>query len=110
MIIAGALTILLGVKDMGHYTHLTPYAVWSSIALGVIMVLAGLAHFRAPHKAFLLSIPILITFVIHVWNVGLFYAVPNIGMYVGGHAIAAALILVISYMGYRRGHAAMVKR
>src|SRR5688572_18296941 len=108
LIIAGSFTILLGAKDMGRYAQLTPYAVWSSIALGVIMILAGLAHFRAPHKSFLLSIPILVTFLIHIYSVGLFYNVANIGLFLAGHAVAAVLILALSYLGYRRVQAVAV--
>ena len=100
--IAGALTVLLGAKEVGHYSQLTPYASWSSIALGAIMVLAGLAHFRAPHKSFLVSVPILVTFIVHVYCIGLFYNVSNLGLFLAGHAVAALLILVLSYLGYRR--------
>jgi hypothetical protein len=105
LILAGAMTILLGGREIGNYTRLTPYAAWSSIALGGLLLLVGLAHFRAPHKSFLLSIPILITWVLLIYSIGLFYDIGNLMLFVAGHAIAAVVILVLSYLGYRNRQA-----
>lgn len=105
MILVGLATILLGVKEITQPDQLTPYARWSCLGLGVIIALAGAAHFRAPHKAFLLSIPILITFVVHIYSIGLFYNVQKLQVFVWGHIAAVVLILLLSYAGYRRGKA-----
>ena len=102
IIFVGLATILLGVKEITHPDQLTPYARWSSLGLGVIIVLAGAAHFRAPHKAFLLSIPILITFVVHIYSIGLFYNIQKLHLFLWGHIAAVALILLLSYTGYRQ--------
>jgi purine-cytosine permease-like protein len=102
MILVGLATILLGVKEVNKPEHLTPYAAWSSVGLGAIIALAGAAHFRAPHKAFLLSIPILITFILHIYCVGLFFNVQKLQLFLLGHIAAVVLILGLSYAGYRR--------
>lgn len=102
LIVLGAATILLGVKELGKPIQLTPYAAWSSLGLGLIIGLAGAAHFRAPHKAFLISIPVLIAFVLHIYSVGLFYNIQKLTLFIAGHIAIAALILVLSYTGYRR--------
>jgi amino acid transporter len=102
MILVGLATILLGIKEINKPDQLTSYAAWSSVGLGVIIALAGAAHFRAPHKAFLISVPILITFVIHMYCVALFFNVQKMQLFVWGHIAAAVLILVLSYTGYRR--------
>ena len=106
LILVGALTAFLGWKDITQPSPLTPYAAWSSIGLGTLMILVGIAHFRAPHKSFLISVPLLITFVIQVYCFGLFYDVKNLWVFVAGHAFAAAVILIFSYLGYKRVQAA----
>jgi hypothetical protein len=108
LIVLGVLTILVGINDLNQSKFLTPYAAWSSIALGLIIALAGFGHFRAPHKSFLLSVPVLITFIIQAYSLGLFYDVRNLSLFVAGHAIAALIILVISYMGYKRSKVQIV--
>ena len=102
LILVGLATILLGIKEISRPDQLTSYAAWSSLVLGAILALAGAAHFRAPHKAFLISIPVLITFVIHMYSVGLFYNVQKLQLFLWGHIAAALLILALSYAGYRR--------
>ena len=102
MILVGLATMLLGAKEISQPDQLTSYAAWSSLGLGVIIVLAGAAHFRAPHKAFLLSIPILFTFIVHIYSIGLFYNVQNLQLFVWGHIGVILLILVLSYLGYKR--------
>ncbi len=106
MILLGVLTILVGVKEINPPSQLTRYAAWSSIGLGAFILFAGLGHFRAPHKSFLISIPILITFIIHVYCLGLFYNVKNLTLFLGGHILAVIMILVLSYLGYRKMRAA----
>ena len=102
MILVGLATILLGAKEINQPDQLTSYAAWSSLGLGAMIALAGAAHFRAPHKAFLLSIPILITFVVHIYSVGLFYNIQKLQLFLWGHIAAVVLILGLSYAGYRR--------
>ena len=102
MILVGLATILLGVKEINKPDQLTSYAAWSSVGLGLIIALAGAAHFRAPHKAFLISIPVLITFVIHMYCVALFYNVQKLQLFLWGHIAAVVVILALSYAGYRR--------
>ncbi|MCI0414526.1 hypothetical protein L0222_17250 [bacterium] len=102
LILFGAATAFLGIKEVHQPSNLlTPYGAWSSIVLGSLMVLAGVAHFRAPHKSFLVSVPILLAFQLHVYCIALFYDVKNLPMFLGAHVLASLLILVFSYLGYR---------
>jgi hypothetical protein len=104
LILFGAATVYLGVKETSTPSNfLTPYGAWSSIILGSLMILAGFAHFRAPHKSFLVSVPILLAFQLHVYCLALFYDVKNLPLFLGAFVFASFLILIISYLGYRGG-------
>lgn len=104
LILFGAATaFFFGVKEVNQPTNLTPYGAWSSIILGSLMVLAGLGHFRAPHKSFLISVPILLAFQLHVYCMALFYDVKNLPLFLGAFVFASLLILIVSYLGYRGG-------
>jgi hypothetical protein len=102
LILFGAATAFLGVKEVNQPSNLiTPYGAWSSIILGSLMVLAGFGHFRAPHKSFLISVPILLAFQLHVYCMALFYDVKNLPLFLGAFLFASVLILIVSYLGYR---------
>ena len=102
LILFGAATTLLGVKEVVMPSNLlTPFGAWSSIILGLLMIMAGLGHFRAPHKAFLISVPILLAFQLHVYCMALFYDVKNLPLFLGAFVFASFLILIVSYLGYR---------
>jgi hypothetical protein len=98
----GAATVLIGIREITHLDQLTPYAAWTSAGLGLLMVIAGAGHFRAPHKAFILSIPVLLAFQLQVYCFALFYDVKNLPIFLTSFVISSALILLLSYLGYRR--------
>jgi amino acid transporter len=102
MLLLGAVSVVIGIREIKHLDQLTPYAAWSSVAMGGLMMLAGAAHFRAPHKAFLISIPIVLAFQFHVYCLALFYSVRSVPLLLGKFIAASLLILLLSYMGYRR--------
>jgi uncharacterized membrane protein HdeD (DUF308 family) len=103
LILFGAATAFLGVKELATPSNLlTPYGAWSSIVLGSLMILAGFGHFRAPHKSFLVSVPILLAFQLHVYCIALFYDVKNLPLFLGAFVFASVLILIVSYLGYHR--------
>lgn len=60
LLILGAYILYLGAGEIRHLEFLTRHVAWVTTAAGAILMLIGLAHFRAPHKAFLLSIPFLL--------------------------------------------------
>lgn len=106
LILLGGAMIFVGSREFNSPVHLTPYAAWSSMGLGVIMALTGFGHFRAPHKSFLISVPVLITFVLQTYSIGLFFNVQNLLLFVGGHILLAGMILFLSYSGYRKSQTA----
>jgi len=72
------------------------------VLLGFLMMAGGAGHFRAPHKSFLFSIPVLVTFQLHVYCIALFYNVQKLPMFLTAFVVASLLILFLSYLGYRR--------
>jgi amino acid transporter len=102
----GAATIVIGIREIRHLDQLTPYAAWTSVGLGLLMAIAGVGHFRAPHKSFILSIPVLLAFQLQVYCFALFYDVKNLPIFLTSFLVSSALILLLSYLGYRRMSAA----
>jgi hypothetical protein len=106
LLLLGAATVYVGVREIFHLDQLTPYAAWSSVVLGLLMMMSGAGHFRAPHKAFIISVPVLLTFQMHVYSLGLFYNIQNLRMLLVGFVAASLLILLLSFIGYRKMQAA----
>ena len=106
LLLLGAVSVVIGIREINHLDQLTPYAAWSSVALGLLMMLAGAAHFRAPHKAFLVSIPIVLAFQLHVYCLALFYSVRSVPILLTKFVAASLLILFLSYIGYKKTQAA----
>ena len=102
----GAATIFIGIREIAHLDQLTPYAAWTSVGLGFLMLIAGVGHFRAPHKSFILSIPVLLAFQLQVYCFALFYDVKKLPIFLTSFLVSSALILLLSYMGYKRMSAA----
>ncbi|HET6268267.1 MAG TPA: hypothetical protein VFG11_11155 [Acidobacteriota bacterium] len=101
--ILGVLCAFVGIRDFLHPEFLTQRAAVCTAGEGFFLALIGLLHFRAPHKAFLISIPflILLQFIVYV-DARLFYDHPNwmtIQIVVG---VVSALALWLSYSGYKR--------
>ena len=101
LLIFGVVIAYVGVREILHAEFLTPFAAYSSVAFGILLCVAGLGHFRAPHKSFLISVPVLLAFQLHMYCIALFYDVKNPGVFLGSFAVASFLILYLSYLGYR---------
>jgi amino acid transporter len=102
LMLLGAAITFVGIREILHLDQLTPYAAWTSAGLGLLMILAGALHFRAPHKSFLLSIPVLLAFQFQVYCIALFYEVKNMPMFLSAFVISSFLVMLLSYLGYRQ--------
>ncbi len=101
LIILGAGIAYVGLTELLNPGQLTTYGAASSVVLGLLVVVAGLGHFKAPHKAFLLGVPVLVAFQLHAYCMALFFDVKNLPLFLGGFLVASALIILLSYNGYR---------
>jgi hypothetical protein len=100
LILLGGATLWMGGNQILHPNQLPPLAAKTTTGLGLILLIVGLLHFRAPHKAFLLSIPVLLYLHIQMYFNCLFFFNDPHWMYQGGLAIISILILILSYRGY----------
>jgi len=101
LMIYGGITAYLGYREKTAQIHLlTPFATYVTIALGVLLILAGAAHFKAPHKAFLMTVPLLIYFhVQNYFNAIFYFAAPMWPQQLSLLGISFG-ILGLSYLGY----------
>ena len=103
LICYGVWTAYAGVREISHPAELTRFGAFATTALGAFLFLVGLGHFKAPHKAFLTSIPLLIAFHIQMYfNKYIYFGDPKWSYQVTLLAISA-VALVLSYFGYSRG-------
>lgn len=100
LILLGLGTVGLAVREMLHPDQLTRYATYSTGLIGMLLMFAGLAHFKAPHKAFLMSIPFLIAFQVQMYSNALFYFNDPRWMYQVLLLTSSVIILALSYCGY----------
>lgn len=108
LIIYGAGAAYFGWMELQHQNLLSHVAAYSTLGIGGALILAGLAHFVAPHKAFLMSVPLLMYFHFQVYidsthinadgNPGWRLQAPLIGI--------SMVILWLSYRGYKAKQAA----
>jgi hypothetical protein len=102
LIIYGAWTAYVGFKEVSHPAELTRFAAFATTALGAFLLLVGLGHFKAPHKAFLTSIPLLIAFHIQMYfNKLIYFDDPKWSYQVTLLAISI-IALTLSYFGYKK--------
>ena len=106
--IAGILLILLGlapayfgIREIARPDQLTTVAAYSTAGIGIILLLVGLLHFRAPHKAFLFSVPVLLYFNVQMYFDSIFYFEKVLWPFQAGLLVVSILILVLSYRGYK---------
>lgn len=98
--ILGIGAAFIGVREILQPDQLTPIARYSTLGIGGALILVGMAHFRAPHKAFLMSIPLLLYFHMQMYFDSLFYFNEPLWTYQAAMAVVSILILVLSYRGY----------
>lgn len=108
LIIYGGITAWLGYSEHTSQVQLlTPFATYVTIALGILLVALGLAHFKAPHKAYLGSVPALIYLHIQMYfNALLYFAHPMWTQQISLVGISIG-ILGLSYLGYSSSRAAV---
>jgi hypothetical protein len=100
LILLGGATAALGVNEILHPDQLPPLASKTTAGLGIVLIVVGLLHFRAPHKAFLLSIAVLLYFHIQMYFNSLFYFNDPNWLYQAGLAAITIIVLILSYKGY----------
>lgn len=103
LILLGAICAFTGIREVLHPEFLTSRAAICTAGEGFFLALIGLLHFRAPHKAFLISIPFLLMLqLIVLVDAKYFYNHPNwmlIQIVVG---VVSVLAIWLSYAGYKR--------
>jgi hypothetical protein len=101
LIVYGSITAYLGYAErVSKFHSLTTFATDLTIALGVALTLLGLAHFKAPHKTFLATIPALLYFHVQMYFNALFYfEKPMWAQQLSLLGISLG-ILGLSYLGY----------
>jgi len=98
----GAVSGYLGYIEIVSPKLLTTFAAYVTTAVGALLFLAGLAHFKAPHKAFLITIPLLIYFHLQMYFNAIFYFARPLWPQQLSLLLISALILGLSYYGYRK--------
>lgn len=108
-IIYGAAAGYVGWMDLQVHHSLTPTASYATLGIGAALIVVGLGHFKAPHKSFLVAIPLLLYFHFQSYaDASMKFGDPK-WLYQGCLAVVSVIILVLSYMGYRAKQAAAVQ-
>ena len=103
----GGASVYLGYGEIVSPRLLTPFAAYVTAAIGALLVLAGLVHFKAPHKAFLLTMPLLLYFHVQMYFNAIFYFARPLWPQQLSLLLISGLILGLSYYGYRRSKQAV---
>ena len=108
LLVLGAVTAYVGASEMylTETKHLTHIAIYSTLGIGAALAVAGLAHFVAPHKAFLLSVPLLAYLQVQCAIDAVFFFEKPVWPAQLALLVASALILLLSYRGYKAKQAA----
>jgi hypothetical protein len=105
LMIYGGWTAYVGAQEVFHPSELTRFGAFATTALGLFLLLVGLGHFKAPHKAFLTSIPLLIAFHIQMYfNKLIYFDDPKWSYQVTLLAITL-VAMTMSYLGYSKREA-----
>lgn len=97
----GGVTAYLGYTEITSPKLLTTFAAYITAGIGVSLILAGLLHFKAPHKAFLLTMPLLLYFHVQMYFNAIFYFARPLWPHQLSLLLVSGLILGLSYYGYR---------
>src|SRR5204862_525592 len=73
LVMIGGFFLYFGIGEIRHLESLPRNSAYAIAVAGAILVLIGLLHFKAPHKAFLVSIPFLILLQFLVLLVGHYF-------------------------------------
>lgn len=107
LIFYGGVTAYLGYSEIVTPKLLTTFAAYVTAVVGVTLILAGLVHFKAPHKAFLLTMPLLLYFHIQMYYNAIFYFARPVWPHQLSLLLISVLILGLSYYGYRKSKLAV---
>jgi len=102
IVILGGGAFGLGLSEILHPNMLTTTAAQSTAAVGFLLVLIALLHFRAPHKSFLLSIPLLAYLNVQLYLNCLFYFSRPLWPYLAIIAVFSIIALICSYSAYKK--------
>jgi hypothetical protein len=103
LFLLGAVCAFVGIREFLHLEFLSSRAALCTAGEGFFLILIGLLHFRAPHKAFLISIPFLIMLqLIVLVDAKFFYNHPQWKLIQIAVGVISALALWLSYEGYKR--------
>ena len=96
----------MGWTEIQHPHLLSNLAAYSTLGIGALLILTGLGHFIAPHKSFLLAIPLLVFFHVQCFVDATLISAENTLLFQCGLIVLSAVILWLSYRGYRSKQAA----
>lgn len=102
IVLLGGASFGFGLSEIMHPNLLTTTAARSTAGIGLLLIIIALLHFRAPHKSFLLSIPLLAYFNVQMYFDCLFYFGKPLWHYQAILAVISILALILSYKGYRK--------
>jgi len=91
----------LGLSEILHPNMLTTTAARSTAGIGFLLMIIALLHFRAPHKSFLLSIPLLAYFNVQMYLDCLFYFGRPLWPYLAIVAVLSIVAMICSYRAYK---------
>lgn len=102
IVLLGGASLGIGLSEILHPNMLTTTAARSTAGIGFLLIIIALLHFRAPHKSFLLSIPLLAYFNVQMYLDGLFYFGQPLWIYQAILAVISIVALICSYRSYRQ--------
>jgi hypothetical protein len=102
IVLLGGTAFGLGLSEILHPNMLTTTAARSTAGIGFLLFIIALLHFRAPHKSFLLSIPLLAYFNVQMYLDCLFYFGEPMWIYQAILAVVSIIALICSYRAYKQ--------
>jgi hypothetical protein len=102
IVLLGGFSLGFGLSEILHPNMLTATAARSTAGIGFLLMMVALLHFRAPHKSFLLSIPLLGYFNVQMYFDCMFYFGKPLLQYQAILLVISILALILSYKAYQQ--------
>jgi hypothetical protein len=102
IVLLGGTSLGLGLSEILHPNMLTTTAARSTAGIGFLLIIIALLHFRAPHKSFLLSVPLLAYFNVQMYLDCLFYFGQPMWVYECILLAVSIIALICSYRAYKQ--------
>jgi hypothetical protein len=102
IVLFGGAAFGLGLSEILHPNLLTTTAARSTAGIGFLLIIIALLHFRAPHKSFLLSVPLLAYFNVQMYLDFLFYFGRPLWHYQAIIGALSIFALICSYKAYQK--------